>query len=628
MRVLHLEDSNLDAELLAVRLAGTWPECRIRQADNQADFVAALHHGEFDLILSDYTLQDMDGLAALDLAKVHRPGVPFIFFSGTIGEERAIEALRRGADDYVIKDRPTRLVSAIRQAIERRRTEDQLKRQAELLDRTTDAILVLDPQARVTYWNRGAERLYGLAAADVAGRLLGSLGIDTENHAAIARERALLDGEWCGELAQRSLDGRELVVDSRWTRLLDQAGEPEGILIINTDITRQKEIEAGLLQAQRIESIGLLAGGVAHDMNNMLVPIISGTELAEGELPEGHPARTYLELIRESALHGSQLVRQLLEFSRGTPGHRHRVGTRRLLEDLTRFVGAMLPSSVQLVLAEDCVDRTVECDETQIKQVLVNLCINARDAMGKQGRVNISATEVVHGAETPPPSPDLAPGPFIVISVADTGPGIPPAMLQRIFDPFFTTKPQGKGTGLGLSTSLGIIKSHGGHLAVANRAGGGAVFSIHLPVVNTPAAAPVRIDAPAQPQGGAGEVVLVVDDDPVVLRALSELVASLGYRVVPARCVADAIREHLRLLDDISLVLTDIMMPDGNGFDLIETLHATSPDLPCVAISGLANSRDMETRARELGVTLLSKPPPRQILRQTLHQAIGRSGTG
>ncbi len=628
MHVLHLEDSALDAELLAVRLAGAWPDCRIRQADNKTDFTAALHHGEFDLILSDYTLQDIDGLAALDLAKEHRPGVPFIFFSGTIGEERAIEALRRGADDYVIKDRPTRLVSAIRQALERRRTEDQLKRQAQLLDRTTDAILVLDPQARVSYWNRGAERLYGLAAADVAGRLLGSLGIDTENHAVIARERALLDGEWTGELAQRSLDGRDLVVDSRWTRLLDQAGEPEGILIINTDITRQKEIEAGLLQAQRIESIGLLAGGVAHDMNNMLVPIISGTELAEGELTEGHPARAYLDLIRESALHGSQLVRQLLEFSRGTPGHRRHVGTRHLLEDLTRFVGAMLPGSVELVLAEDCADPTIECDETQLKQVLVNLCINARDAMGKRGRIEISAAEVVHGPDNPPPAPDLAPGPFVVISVADTGPGIPPAMLQRIFDPFFTTKPQGKGTGLGLSTSLGIIKSHGGHLAVANRPGGGAVFRIHLPVVNPSARVAVPVDIPAPTRGGEGRLILVVDDDPTVLKALTELVASLGYRTAQARCVADAIREHLRLLDDISLVLTDIMMPDDNGFDLIETLRATSPDLPCVAISGLANSKDMEIRARELGVTLLSKPPPRQILRQALHQAVGRPGTG
>ncbi|HXA14524.1 MAG TPA: PAS domain S-box protein, partial [Opitutaceae bacterium] len=282
MKLLHLEDNGNDAELVENVLRETWPACKIKHAVTRKDFLAALDQGGFDLIMSDYTLPDMDGLSALDLAREKCPDKPFIFFSGTIGEERAVEALRRGAVDYVIKDRPARLVPAIRQAIDKIEKRNQLgqaqeriREQASLLDKAHDAIWVTDFRQRITYWNTSAELLSGWTAEEAIGRDVRTLLFKQDNQGYLdALKKLKADGEWRGELRLQGKTDSTAMVESRWTVVADDEGVPKAILSINTDVTEKKKLETQLLRTQRMESIGALASGIAHDLNNSLTPIL------------------------------------------------------------------------------------------------------------------------------------------------------------------------------------------------------------------------------------------------------------------------------------------------------------------------------------------------------------------
>ena len=500
MNILHLEDSPTDSELIRATLEQEWPGCRIAPARNRADFEAELAAGAFDLILSDFSMPGFDGVSALHLAHRLRPGVPFIFLSGTIGEDVAVDALKHGATDYVIKDRMGRLVPAIHRALREREAqrlretaERRLREQADLLEKARDAILVTDLDHRVTYLNRSAEALFGWAHAEAVGRPL----VEFFAHAGSIPPfetacRALdADGAWAGELRVAAQDGRGITVDSRWTLVRDASGRPQSILIISTDVTEQKKMEQQLLRSQRLESIGTLAGGIAHDLNNALAPILMSVELLRDKLPDDRSARL-LDVLASSAQHGAGLVRQVLAFARGAEGERADLQPRLVIRDVCRLVAETLPRSIT-IRAELPADLwLLRGDPTQLSQILVNLCVNARDAMPDGGQLVIRA-ENTHVDETLARTHlGVQPGPHVLVTVADTGAGIPPGMLDRIFDPFYTTKPLGKGTGLGLSTVLGLVKSHGGFLQVCSTMGQGTEFRLYFPALEasrpTPAA--------------------------------------------------------------------------------------------------------------------------------------------
>lgn len=627
MQLLHLEDSLSDAELIGMLLHREWPDCRITHVADVDDYLSALKRGGFDLILSDYTLPGFDGLSALALARSNCPATPFLFLSGTIGEERAVEALRRGATDYIIKDRPTRLVPAIRQAFALvdeadrrrrseaalRRNEERLREQASLLDKARDAIIATDMGHRIAYWNVSAERLYGWTAGEVYGRRMDELDLGYDPARFAAAQAALrASGEWRGDFRLRNKAGDTVIVETTWS-LVSEDGQPHSILYIDTDVTERKKLETQLLRGQRMESIGTLAGGIAHDLNNVLTPILLAIELMAMKATSEED-RELLEKTKASAAHGAALVQQILAFARGAEGQRTRLDLQRALTDLQPLIRQSLPPNVELTVQADPPPWPVLADVTQFSQVVINLCINARDAMAHGGRIAIIAKNIEVDSGLAKVTPGLRSGPHVCLSVADTGSGIPVAILDKIFDPFFTTKVAGKGTGLGLSMVAGIMKSHGGLVQVESEVGRGTTFTLFFPATPDLPAAPVVTPPANGLTKGTGEGILLIDDEPMVRETLKLVLERAGYRIFPAADGAAGIDEFDRHRVEISLVITDMMLPDQVGTQVVKKLRARRANLPVIGISGMMASGHFDE--------LLELDPPVNCLAKPLAPAV------
>ena len=483
-----MEDSVADAELVRGLLADEGLSCSVTCVKTKQDYQSELERGAFDLILSDYSLPRFDGLTALAMARKQHPEKPVIFVSGTMGEEAAVESLKRGATDYVLKHQLARLPAAVKRAItdseelaRRKLAEEKIREQAALLDLAQDAILVRDLKDRVLYWNKSAERLYGWTAEEALGKNAAELLYEGESVALKrAHEQVLQNGQWVGELEQVTRDGRPIIVQSRWTLVRDRAGEPKSQLILNTDVTERKKLEAQFLRAQRFETIGALAGGIAHDLGNMLTPILIGTEALTRDV-SGNLPRKMLQTMHTSARHGLDMIQQILAFARGVGGEPTVLDVGPLLMEMKDLARETFPRSIHTEVHAGAELNPINGNPTQLRQVLLNLCINARDAMPGGGLLKLTAANVNLENKITPLQSEPVSGPHVVIEVCDSGHGIEPHVLQKIFEPFFTTKEPGKGTGLGLSTVQGIVKSHGGFLDVTSQVGKGTTFTVFLP---------------------------------------------------------------------------------------------------------------------------------------------------
>ena len=494
MRILHLEDDPNDAELVRAIVSSEFPDCSITHVDSRERFLARLAPGlEPDLILADFSLPGFNGLAALELAQRHAPLVPFVFVSGSIGEERAIAALRGGAYDYVLKDNPARLPVVIRHALddsERRRLTEASQRQllelAGIIKRAAGAIVVSDMAGRITLWNDGAARLYGVTEAEVMGRTAEDIFPSTEvEQVRDAREATLDGGEWRRELSVTTRDGRDIVIDVHMSLVRDSSGRPTARLTIATDITERKKLEEQVLRAQRVETLGMLAAGIAHDFNNVLTPVDMVASLLRMRVTDPRDVQM-LDILEKSAQRGAGLVRQILGFARGASGGSQLTQVGHLLRDVGEIVQASFPKSITLVREVNPDLWTTHANPTQIHQVLLNLAVNARDAMmPKGGTLTIGAENRVLDVPTARALEGARPGEFIILRVSDTGTGMSPEVLSLMWEPFFTTKGEGKGTGLGLSTVRGIAAAHGGFVAVETQVGSGSTFRIFLPASKT-----------------------------------------------------------------------------------------------------------------------------------------------
>lgn len=490
LQILHLEDDQADAELVRALLEQDGLEFTINCVKTRSDYEAALERGDFDLILSDYSLPKFDGMSALALARQRHPEKPIIFVSGTIGEEAAVEALKQGAIDYVLKDQLARLPSAVKRAVaesqeltRRQEAEEKLHEQAALLDLAKDAIAVRDLDDVIRYWNKSAELLYGWTAEEAIGKNANDLIYGDEPNLPqleMAQKQILETGEWQGELHQTTKDGKHIVVESRWTLVRDKAGAPKAKLIINTDITQRKQLEAQFLRAQRLETIGALTGGIAHDLNNVLMPILIGTQyLAEKITSE--ESKKMLQTMVSSAKRGSEMIAQILAFARGVGGEPTVLDLKPLLAEMEKLARETFPRAIRIQSRTAPDLYPVMGNATQLHQVLLNLCVNARDAMPHGGSLRIEAQNVALENKSTRLHSEPVSGRHVLITVADTGQGISPELLDKIFEPFFTTKAPGKGTGLGLSTVQGIVKSHGGFLDFSSTPGQGTTFQVYLP---------------------------------------------------------------------------------------------------------------------------------------------------
>ncbi|HKG22126.1 MAG TPA: PAS domain S-box protein [Blastocatellia bacterium] len=548
----------------------------------------------------------------------------------SMGSLGAIFGLRRNGEEFPIEASISHAESnglklytvIIRDITERKRTEGRLREQAALLDKAQDAILVRDLEDHILFWNHGAERIYGWPASEVTGKKIRDLiymaSLDLYEK---AKQQLLENGEWQGELRQMTRDGREIIAQSRWTLVRDDLGNPKSVLVINTDVTERRKIEAQFLRAQRMESIGTLAGGLAHDFNNILSPILMSIQMLKARFPDEGSQRL-LMMLETSAVRGAGLVKQVLSFARGVEGERVILQPRHLIKEIVKIFKDTLPKSIEVECNAPDELWTVAGDATQLHQVLMNLCVNARDALPAGGKLRLEAENVYIDDNYARMNLDAKPGRFVLITISDTGVGIPAGIVDKIFEPFFTTKEHGKGTGLGLSTAMAIVRSHGGFITVYSEVGRGTQFRIHIPAVAATHSGKVDESQPDL-TAGHGELVLVVDDEEAIREITKSTLETYGYRAITANDGTEAVAMYAQHGDEIKAVLTDMMMPYMDGPATIRALQKLNPQVRIIASSGLTeNSKTIE--AAGAGVKIfLSKPYTAEKLLKALAELLG-----
>ena len=507
---------------------------------------------------------------------------------------------------------------------ERKLADERIRQQAGLIDAASDAIFVCDLNQRILFWNRGAERIFGWRLDEVIGRDLCDVLYDGDSTEIDAGLKVLEEeGEWNSETRLKDRTGRPLIIERRWTLVKNELGQPDYILIINTDITERKTAQEHLFRAQRMESIGTLAGGIAHDLNNILSPIIMGVDMLRLSDHDDETLR-WLGIIKENAERGAELVKQVLTFARGMTGERIPVQLKHIIKDMVAVLNETMPKSISVKYNIDPELWTIRADPTQIHQVLMNVCINARDAMPSGGTLTIKAANVEVDENYARMNIDALPGNYVLLTISDTGHGMPSTILQRIFDPFFTTKEVGEGTGLGLATTLTIVKSHTGFINVYSELNKGTRFSVYLPSAEAAKESVSDDHKNALPHGN-GERILIVDDEDNIRNITEATLGKFGYRTATASDGTEALAVYSQLRPDIAAVLTDIAMPYMDGAALTRALKKMDPEIKVIAMSGLM-SDGQTAELKSLSVSsFLSKPFAADTLLNTLAAALKES---
>lgn len=521
--------------------------------------------------------------------------------------------------DIIFSDRPARLVLA-NDVTERMRAEERLHEQAELLDHAQEAILVRDLEGRILFWNKSAERIYGWSAEEVRGMNADDLLNQKPLSQLEEANRALSEkGEWIGELQQMTRARETLLAESRWTLVRDNQNQSKSILVVNSDITERKRLEAQFLRVQRLESIGALAGGIAHDVNNILSPILLAVRMLQMKFPDADSQR-FLTILQQNAERGGEMIKQVLQFARGVEGQQILLQPLHLIDEVARMLRETLAKSIEVKTRMPNGVWSAIGDPTQLHQVLMNLCVNARDAMPRGGRLTLAAENVVIDESYARMNIDSTPGRYVLITVADTGAGIPTEIIDRIFDPFFTTKETGSGTGLGLSTVMGIVKYHGGFVSVSSQVGTGSEFKVYLPAAESLSKVP-ELNAKPEAQRGHGELILVVDDEAAIREITRNTLEAAGYRVLMAGDGTEAVAVYAQHAGDIKVVITDIVMPYMDGVATIRALRKLNPLTRIIVSTGASDKNRKDVV--DPGVDgVLSKPYTAETLLKTLTEVL------
>ncbi len=560
---------------------------------------------------------------------------------GRVANQEACLLCKDGSTRHVVIDAGAEtsggslgeIYCAISDRSQRKRTEAHAREQTELLLRNEEAIIIQNLEGQVIYWSMGAERLYGLPAFEAIGRPLprelgGDPQILTE-----ARRCALSTGEWRGELKNSTATGTQFVVESRWALLRDQSGNPQSILIINEDAAESRLLEEERLRAQRQECIGNLAGGIAHDLNNILQPISIAIDMFRGRLADNE-SQEVLGMLDSNVRRATELVRQILTFTSGVGPERQTVEINSLFCEVANFIRQTFPKTIQLHVSVEDKIPAILGDQTQMEQVLLNLCVNARDAMPSGGTLHLHAKShlIEENSATLQPSEEkrrtdnlrAKPGRYVCLTVRDSGPGIPRIIRNKIFEPFFTTKGPKKGTGLGLATVLGIIRRHGGSLNLETEEGQGSSFHVLIPAVGTSPedSEKTSTTSAAKNSPGGVETILLVDDEATVLKVMQRSLEKSGYRVLTANDGEEGFALFKQHAGEIHLVITDISMPGLDGPEMTAAIHKISPSIPVLGTSGLDTHPDQET-LRALGLRkILGKPCNSQTILQAIRQVL------
>lgn len=588
----------------------------------------ALQRRQHDIILLDDKLGDRSATDFLREAAARGCRAPIIVLTTHDELEFDRKILNAGAVDVLLRPQvtPPLLKRAIRHAIERRQAQEQIREQAQLLDLAQDAIMVCDLDHKVQFWNRGAETLYGWTIDETRGtdiaRSLHQAGEDYDE----ARRAALENGEWSGEMAHHTKGHKPIVVNSRWSLVCDpQTEKPRSILIINTNITDRKRLDVQSLRAQRLESICNLSTGIAHDLNNVLSPVLMAVPLLRATVKDDK-LTDLLDALEGSARRGSELVQQVLAFAQTGEDQTALLQIKHLVTKAAEITRRNIPGSIKVRFHADPDLWTIQGDAFQLEEMLLDLISNARDAMPDGGILTIRAENTEVDKETSRRHAAARVGEFVRIAIQDTGTGISKEHLKKIFNPFFTTKLAGRGSGLGLVDALDIAQSHRGFIIVNSESGKGSEFLVYLPKAET--ARIKRIDLRGEGiEQGKGEMILVVDDDELILKTTRATLETFGYKVETAFNGNEAL-EHI---DDRKLVfdavITDLRMPVMDGATLICELEKRQPNLVFITISGAMNAdQDLGDAREQLSGRMMhiAKPYTSKMLLNKLRSLLDR----
>ncbi len=638
LRILYLEDDPLDRRLLEATLRADDLACELIFAKTKAEFQNALQWRQFDVIISDFTLPSFDGMSALTLAQRACPDVPFMFFSGTIGEDRAIASLKAGAIDYVLKDNVRQLAPAVRRALKqveerqrRRDAEEALKEsnaRFEQMAAAIDQVCWLSDTAggQMLYVSPAYEKIWGRPGSSMSRQP--DRWIETVHASDQERIRRALRRESEDNLDETyrilCLDGSVRWVRDRTFPIRDDAGRVYRVVGTVEDVTERLALEEQLRHSQKLEAVGMLAGGVAHDFNNLLTVIQGNAEMALARTSEDSN-REHLNQIIKASLRAAELTGQLLTFSRKQTIHRRPLNLNDIIGNLTRMLERLLGPQTRISSDLSPALPLALADAGMIEQAIVNLSVNARDAMPQGGKMSI-ATQGIHLDETQAKRhPEARPGEFVSLTVSDTGVGIPPENLARLFEPFFTTKQAGKGTGFGLAIVYAIVKQHQGWVEVSSRVGSGTTFTLFLPVLLGPVEAAEGAYPPAVLRGGS-ETILVVEDESTIRLLTRRTLEAYGYRVLEAGSAQEAIKIfQTDAASQITLLLTDMFMTGRmTGRDLATRLSAQRPGLKVIVVSGhpnaLADCPELAPRT-----AFLQKPYTLRTLIETVRNRLDQS---
>ena len=637
LHVLLVEDRDVDAELVQRELQRAEIECRTRRVDTEKDFRRELRDFAPDVVLADYSIPGFGGMPALEILRREAPLVPLIVVTGSIDEETAAACIKAGAADYVLKTHLVRLGPAVRSALEMRnsraeraaaeaalRTNEQRFRA--LVEHSWDAIALFGPDGAILYGSPATTRILGYDLSEFVGRNALEMIHDDDRDAVVGRlTEAMANPGGRVDVAARvrHKDGSWRYLEGILTNLLD---DPSVGAIVNNyrDATERRSLEQQVIQAQKMEAVGRLAGGVAHDFNNILTAIGGYTDLLLADLPLDDPRREDVDEIHRAADRAAALTQQLLAFSRRQVLQPKVVDLNALVSNVEKLLRRLLGEDVLLATALAADVGRVRADPGQLEQVIVNLAVNARDAMPTGGRLTLETRNVDLDAAYAADHRSVVPGPYVVIAVSDTGTGMSADVQSHMFEPFFTTKEVGKGTGLGLATAYGIVKQSGGSIWVYSELGHGTTIKVYLP----------RVDEPAEPLGSSTpvdatslrgtETILLVEDEPSVRAVARQILARQGYVVLEAPDGQTA----LAMVDgggsSVDLVLTDVVMPGMSGRGLADQLATRCPGLRVLFMSGYTDDAIVRHGMLEPGLAYLQKPFRPDALVRKVREVLNR----
>lgn len=638
IHILHLEDDSVDGELIEARLEEADLACRITRVETRDEFEQALGREALDIILADLRLPMYDGLSALRTVMERRPDIPFIFVSGTIGEEAAIEALTKGATDYVLKQSLMRIGPAVQRALreahnqsERRQAEKSLAQSEAMmrgiLNSVDEGFVVIDRQYRIRSANRAYCSLVNLREEEVIGRQCHAILHQNnqpcyESGLECPVQHTFRTGtaHACFSTHQAA-SGALLYLELKSYPISDASGTIVSVIETINDVTEKCQLQEQLAHSQKMESVARLAGGVAHDFNNMLGVIIGHAELAMGRVDTSEPLFGNLREIRKAAGRSAALTRQLLAFARKQTVAPRVLDLNETVSGMLNMLRPLIGEDIDLVWRPGKGASPVKMDPSQIDQILVNLCVNARDAITGIGRITIETDLITFDPDYCRHHPEIVAGDYVSLIISDDGCGMEPEILGAIFDPFFTTKDIGRGTGLGLATVYGIIKQNDGFIKVHSEPGQGTTFKLYLPRYFDEAVHVRHQEREAQIPVGH-ETILLVEDESLILSMTTLMLEKLGYQVLSASTPADAMRVTSAHEGEIRLLIVDVIMPEMNGRDLANQVAAHQPAMGCLFMSGYSGDIIANHGILEEGVHFIQKPFSMESLAVKVRQVL------